>query len=139
MNVEAGARPTSRRVLVVEDDHETRLLLSAFMARAGFRVDAVADGTMALTMVQAQPPDAVLLDAHLPRLDGYSVCKAIKARPVGPVVVMVTAFGGEDARGRALAAGADEFVEKPFRHEKLLEVVERLWAERRDRVRAERA
>lgn len=128
MPVEPVAARKGQRILVVDDDHESRLLISAFMAQAGYRVDAVADGNMAITMMQSQPPDLVLLDAQLPRLDGFSVCRAIKSNPRSErvPVVMVTAYGGGEARERSMAAGADEYVEKPFRIEGLLEVVDHL-------------
>ncbi|MEE8408731.1 MAG: response regulator [Myxococcota bacterium] len=117
-----------QRVLVVDDDHDCRLVLSALMARAGFSVDAVADGEMALNLMRTQPPDLVLLDAHLPRTDGWEVCRTIKDTPetTHTPVVMLTAFASGDARSRSLEAGADEFVAKPFRADALLELVEQL-------------
>ena len=118
------------RVLVVDDDHEARLLLSTVVARAGFDVNAVADGSMALTMMASTPPDIVLLDAHLPRLSGFDVCKRIRedVRTASIPVVMLTAFAGDDARQRSMDAGATEFVPKPFRADALLELLERLLA-----------
>ena len=119
------ARP---RILVVDDDHDCRLVLSTIMARAGFDVDAVADGDMALTMIETRPPDLVLLDAYLPRRDGFQVCSRIKNNHTTQhtPVVMLTAFASPEARARGMAAGADEFVEKPFRTEALLELVTQL-------------
>ena len=116
------------RVLVVDDDHDCRLMLSAVMARAGFSVDAVADGEMALSLMRTQPPDLVLLDAHLPQADGWEVCRTIKETPetTHTPVVMLTAFSDGDERSRSLDAGADEFVAKPFRADSLLELVEQL-------------
>jgi CheY-like chemotaxis protein len=122
-----GSAPRKPRILVVDDDHETRLLLSAYLAQRGYHVESVADGNMALTMVQARQPDLVLLDAHLPRLDGYSACRAIKDAPATArlPVIIVTAFGGADGRARCEAAGADELVEKPFHFDDLMRVIER--------------
>lgn len=116
------------RILVVDDDHECRFLLSRFAAEAGYQVEAVADGAMALSMMQARPADLVLLDAHLPKQDGFSVCQAIRDNPntAHTPVVMLTAFGTEDARERGLNAGADEFLEKPFRADQLQEIVDQL-------------
>jgi DNA-binding response OmpR family regulator len=128
MSVEAPALRRDQRVLVVDDDHESRLLLSSIMAQAGFRVDAVEDGSMALTMMQSQPPDLVLLDLVLPRMDGLAVCRAIKADPKRgrTPVVMISARGGHEARSESMAAGADEFVAKPYRIEHLLDLVDQL-------------
>jgi DNA-binding response OmpR family regulator len=116
------------RILVVDDDHDCRLLLSALVARAGFDADAVADGDMAVTTIQSRPPDLVLLDAYLPRCDGFQVCSAIKKNPVTmhTPVVMLTAFASPEARARGIEVGADEFVEKPFRSEALLDLIRQL-------------
>ncbi len=116
------------RVLVVDDDHDCRLLLSTVAARAGFDVDAVADGEMALLTIRARPPDLVLLDACLPQRDGFDICRTIKDTPATkhtPVVIL-TAFSTPDARERSLAAGADEFVAKPFRNEAILDIITQL-------------
>lgn len=119
---------TKRRLLVVDDDHECRLMLSALVAQAGFDADAVADGPMALTMLDARPPDLVLLDAHLPGVDGWEVCRQIKARDAHKhtPVIMLTAYATDDARSRSLDAGADVFIPKPFRAQPLLELIDNL-------------
>jgi CheY-like chemotaxis protein len=121
---------TKPRVLVVDDDHDCRLLLSTLVAQAGYNVDAVADGGMALATIQSRPPDLVLLDAYLPVRDGFAVCRTIKENPstTHTPVIMLTAFSSTEARERCLAAGADEFVPKPFRTETLLELIEQLIA-----------
>lgn len=132
MSSEISLARNEQRVLVVDGDHESRLQLSTFMAQAGYRVDAVADGNMALTLMQSQPPDLVLLDAQIPRLDGFTVCRAIKANPrCGRTpVVMLSAETGDELRERSRAAGADEAVEKPIQFEHLLEVIDRLFQTR---------
>ncbi len=116
------------RILVVDDDHDCRLLLSAIVAKAGFDVDAVADGDMALALIQSRAPDLVLLDAYLPRCDGFTVCRSIKGNPATArlPVIMLTAFSAGDARNQCLSAGADEFVPKPFRAEALVEMMRQL-------------
>lgn len=118
----------TKRVLVVDDDHECRLLLSTVVAQAGFAVDSAADGQMALTLVRSRMPDLVLLDAHLPGLDGFAACDAIKSDPKTEhiAVVILTAFATSEAQEKSKKAGADEFVSKPFRSETLLELIEQL-------------
>jgi DNA-binding response OmpR family regulator len=117
-----------QRILVVDDDHECRLLLSTFAAQAGYEVDAVADGSMALTLIASKLPDLVLLDVNLPKRDGFEVCRAIREskRTEHLPVIMLTAFSTTDARERGLEVGADEFVAKPFRAGELLEVIDQL-------------
>ncbi len=123
--------PPKKRVLVVDDDHDQRLVLSGFMARSGFQVDAVADGAMALALVAAQPPDIVLLDAMLPRMDGFEICRAIKSVPRSrniPVVIVTGQIATAEAQAESNAVGADLFLEKPLRLPELLAVVNRLLA-----------
>lgn len=114
-----------RRILVADDDHECRLLLSSLMSQAGFVVDAVPDGMMALTIVRSRPPDLVLLATKLPHMDGFEVCRAIKADAATARIPVV--FVAEAAvRPRSIEAGADELVEKPVSREAILELVHQL-------------
>jgi len=115
-------------VLVVDDDHECRLMLSTVFAHEGYAVNAVADGAMAMAIVHSQPPDLVMMDAQLPRMTGFDVCQQIKSNKATAhiPVVMLTAFSLESAREQCLAAGADEFVAKPFHIDALLAVVKQV-------------
>jgi CheY-like chemotaxis protein len=129
MSVESHPK---KRVLVVDDDPDQRLVLSGFMARNGFQVDAVADGAMALALVAAQPPDIALLDAMLPRMDGFEICRAIKSVPGSrhiPVIIISGQIAAAEARAESNAVGADEFLEKPLHLPELLVVVQRLVSE----------
>lgn len=121
------------RILVVDDDHDCRLLLSSLMAKAGYEVDAVADGEMALATVISNKPDVVLLDACLPVSDGFEVCARIKENEstanIG--VLMLTAFATPSHREKGLKVGVDEYVEKPFRNESIIEIVQHLLAIKR--------
>jgi len=121
--------PPKKRVLVVDDDHDQRLILSGFMARSGFLVDAVADGAMALALVGAQPPDIVLLDAMLPRMDGFEICRAIRSVPRSrhiPVIIITGQIATAEARAESNAVGANAFLEKPLRLAEVLAIVHRL-------------
>jgi DNA-binding response OmpR family regulator len=118
--------PPKKRVLVVDDDHDQRLILSGFMARSGFHVDAVADGAMALALVGAQPPDIVLLDAMLPRMDGFEICRAIRSVPRSrhiPVIIITGQIATAEARAESNAVGANAFLEKPLRLAEVLAIV----------------
>lgn len=101
-------------------------MLATLAARAGFDVDSVADGQMALTMWQARPADIVLLDAQLPGIDGWTVCQKIKSGNNPRPVIILTAFASDDARARTIRAGADQYVTKPFHAATLLELMEHL-------------
>jgi adenylate cyclase len=116
-----GAEERRARILVVDDVPANVRLLEAVLAAQGYEVVTAGDGGEALEAVAAQQPDLVLLDVLMPVLDGYEVCSRLRADPATAVlpVVMVTSSEGQE-KTRAIAAGADDFIPKPFDHEELL-------------------
>jgi adenylate cyclase len=112
---------TQPRVLVVDDTPENIRLLEAVLGPRGYTVDSASSGAEALERLAAEPPDLVLLDIVMPELDGYEVCRRIRASSQTAVlpVVMITASGDAE-KVRALEAGADDFVMKPFDKAELL-------------------
>jgi adenylate cyclase len=115
---ETGRRPST---LVVDDDPVNRGLLTHVLTQEGHAVIEVADGPAALEVLDHKPVDIVLLDIRMPGLDGYEVCRRIRANPATQTlpVVMITAEGAEEKLS-ALDAGADDFVLKPFDRSELL-------------------
>ena len=114
------------RVLVVEDHATMRASLRAILAAAGHEVEEAADGRAALEAVATAPPDLVVLDLHVPVIDGAGVLAALRAGPATerlPVIV-VTATGEEERRA-TMALGADAYLTKPFGPPALLEQVAR--------------
>ena len=110
------------RILVVDDTPENIRLLDAVLSPRGYTVDTVNSGVDALERLSADPlPDLVLLDIVMPEVDGYEVCRRIRAAPATALlpVVMITASSGEE-KLKALEAGADDFVMKPFDQAELL-------------------
>jgi CheY-like chemotaxis protein len=109
------------KILVVDDIPENVRLLEAVLAPEGYDVVTAGDGAEALAVVEAEQPDLMLLDIFMPGLDGYAVCERLRANEKTAVlpVVMVTSSVGED-KTRAIEAGADDFIEKPFNHDELL-------------------
>jgi DNA-binding response OmpR family regulator len=118
------------RVLLVEDDEAIAAPLAAGLTREGFTVERVATGTAAL---EAGPADVLLLDLSLPDLDGYEVCRRLRARSDMPII-MVTARGEEVDRVVGLELGADDYIVKPFGFR---ELIARIRAVTRRRARAE--
>ena len=114
-----------RSLLVVEDEPNIVVSLRFLMERAGFEVRVASDGEAALRAIEAQHPDVVLLDVMLPERDGYSVCRAIREQPdcADVRIVMLTAKGRAEDRDMGMAAGADEYVVKPFSTRDLVQTV----------------
>lgn len=108
-------------VLVVDDQAPNRRLLDAVLTPRGYRVLAAESGEEALQVLQTDHPDVVLLDILMPGMDGYEVCRRIRADPATAVlpVVMITASGQQE-KLVATEAGADDFLTKPFDQAELL-------------------
>lgn len=139
------ARTGPRRVLVVDDDPDVVTLVTTALRAKGHRLDVARNGREALDKAIETLPDLVLLDANLPELHGFEVCRKLKAnrRLEGvPVMMLTGVYRGwrfaEDARE---AYGADDYLEKPFRLEDLVRRVEHLLlqsvGEPEDRAEAE--
>jgi CheY-like chemotaxis protein len=116
---------------VADDDPVMRQVLQVTLERGGHDVMLAADGAEALALARARLPDALLLDAMMPGLHGFEVCRQLKGDPATRAmpVVMVTARAAASDRDRGLAAGADAYVTKPFSPKELLALLaERLAA-----------
>jgi putative two-component system response regulator len=102
-------------VLVVDDGEMNRALVEAYLADLDCRISTAENGQSALASIDAEMPDLVLLDVQMPGIDGYEVCRRIKARPRGRLlpVVMITALDHPKDRVLALESGADDFMSKP--------------------------
>src|ERR687896_2591111 len=109
-------------VLVVDDVPANRELLEGHLDDLGYDVRQARDGLEALDAIAAEEPDLILLDIDMPRLDGISVCERLKAHPIRRLIpiVILTASSDRDTRLRGIAAGADDFLSKPFDAKELL-------------------
>ena len=110
-------------VLVVEDDKNIRELLQLYLEKEGYAVTLAADGEQGLAKFRTIKPDLVLLDVMMPVMDGWAVCKAIRAEGQTPVI-MLTAKGETDDKVAGLKAGADDYITKPFEMKEVLARVE---------------
>jgi DNA-binding response OmpR family regulator len=101
------------RILVVEDDLTVSEVVTRYLEREGFVVEVAYDGAVALERALADPPELVVLDLMIPSLDGFEVCRRLRAAAPVPVI-MLTARGEESDRIAGLELGADDYVSKPF-------------------------
>jgi len=103
-------------VLLAEDDEDVRALAELVLRRAGYDVAAVADGAAALAVVEERTPDVAVLDVSMPRLDGLSTARALRARPETEAmpIMLLTARVTDADRERGREAGVDAQLDKPF-------------------------
>ena len=114
-------------VLIVDDEQHIRLLIEQTLEDledVGVELQTASDGEMALDVVRNHHPELVFLDVMMPKMNGFEVCRAIKADPAmaSTTVVMLTAKGQAYDRDEGLAAGADRYLTKPFDPDELLDV-----------------
>jgi DNA-binding response OmpR family regulator len=107
------------KILIVEDETALRETLAYTLAREGYEVRAAADGPQALAAAGEQPPDIVLLDIMLPGIDGFEVCRRLRAKTNAPIL-MLTARESEIDRVVGLEMGADDYITKPFHMRELV-------------------
>ena len=109
-------------IVLVEDEPDIVRLVSHYLEKDGFDVEAALTGPQGLAAIRRRKPAAVILDVMLPDLDGYEVCKRLRSDPATAQVpiIMLTAKGDETARVVGLEVGADDYVTKPFSPKELL-------------------
>ena len=110
-------------VLVVEDDRNIAELLQMYLEKEGYAVTIANDGGQGLSKFRTIKPDLVLLDVMMPVMDGWSVCKAIRAESQTPVI-MLTAKSETDDKVTGLKSGADDYITKPFEMKEVLARIE---------------
>jgi len=113
-------------ILVVEDDPDIRHLVSYKLTKGGFDVVEAPDGAAALRAARESPPDLVLLDVRMPRMSGIEVCRELRAGALDPRVpiIMLTARARPQDLEQGYAAGATEYIVKPFSPRDLQDRVE---------------
>ncbi|HTO99692.1 MAG TPA: response regulator [Myxococcales bacterium] len=118
----------AKRILIVDDEPNIVTSLDFLMKREGFEVQVAVDGEAGVKAALASPPDLVLLDIMLPKMNGFEVCERLRADPRcrGLKIVMLTAKGRQADSARGLAAGADLYVTKPFSTRELVAQVKQL-------------
>ena len=110
-------------VLIVEDDRNIAELLQLYLEKEGYAVITAEDGGKGLEKFRTIKPDLVLLDVMMPVMDGWAVCKAIRAESQVPII-MLTAKGETDDKVAGLKQGADDYITKPFEMKEVLARIE---------------
>ena len=135
------AAPGEQSVLIVDDDPSIRSMLGFLFEDEGFQVREAADGHDALEAIEADPPDAMVLDLMMPRVDGHEVLRARRSRELAADtrIVILTAKSDPSDAVWCWELGADEYVNKPVDPEKLLREVQLLLRRTPEEIRARRA
>lgn len=115
----------AQSILLVDDEPNILLSLQFLMQRAGYQVTTAADGEAALKAIAQHPPDLILLDINMPKLNGYAVCEQVRANPdwAATRIILLTAKGREVEKEKGLALGADDYITKPFSNQELVDRV----------------
>lgn len=117
-----------RTILVVDDFDDTRLLLRTWLQKKGFRVVEAENGNRAIAAAENNHPDLIIMDVEMPELDGLSATRRIRGLKdfAAVPIVAVSAYGAEQYRDYALAAGCNEYVSTPFEPDELERLIRAL-------------
>jgi len=112
--ISRSAMNEPRTILVVDDFDDTRLLLRTWLERRGFRVVEAENGIQAINRAETEAPDLIIMDMQMPELDGLSATRRIRKSLDSVPILAVSAYGADQFREQALAAGCNEYVSTPF-------------------------
>lgn len=115
-------------VLVVDDQLSHREMISNLLKGNGFKVMVASDGNEALEQIETHPPDLVILDIVMPKVNGYEVCRRLKSNPISKAVpvILCSIKAEEFDRYWGIRQGADAYVAKPFQPQELITTVKKL-------------
>ncbi len=126
---------TVRRVLVVDDEENLRLVLRTLLRRHGYEVETAASGEEALGLVETFGPDVILTDVRMPKMGGLDLLATLKAKGNDATVIVMSAYGNIDLAIEAMKAGAYDYVQKPFKPDEVVLALRK--AEERELLRRE--
>src|SRR6516162_6485386 len=124
-----------RRVLVVDDEENLRLVVRTFLKREGYEVEVAATGEDALSLVERFGPDVILTDVRMPKMGGMDLLATLRAKGHIATVIVMSAYGNTDLAMQAIKAGAYDYIQKPFKAEEV--VLKLRIAEEREALRRE--
>ena len=114
-----------KKILLADDEEDVKVILKMFLESRGYTVCTAFDGLDAMDQAKKELPDVILLDVMMPLIDGFEVCQKLKADPVTVKipVIMVSAASHAESIQKGLAAGAVEYLVKPFEPEELEKIL----------------
>src|SRR6478736_6307538 len=124
-----------RRVLVVDDEENIRLVLKTLLKRHGYEVEVADSGESALALVDGFGPDVILTDVRMPKMNGLDLLATLKAKQNPATVIVMSAYGSVDLALEAMKAGAYDYVGKPFKPDEIVLALRK--AEERESLRRE--
>jgi two-component system response regulator AtoC len=124
-----------RRVLVVDDEENLRLVTRSFLRRDGYEVETAGNGEEALALIENFGPDYILTDVRMPKMGGLDLLTTLKAKGHEATVIVMSAYGSVDLAIEAMKAGAYDYIQKPFKPEELLLTLRK--ADERESLRRE--
>jgi len=124
-----------RRILVVDDEENLRLVLRTVLKRQGYEVETAASGDEALALVDTFGPDVILTDVRMPKMGGLDLMAMLQAKGNEATVIVMSAYGNVDMALEAIKKGAYDYVQKPFKHEEIVLTIRK--AEEREALRRE--
>ncbi|MFW6113724.1 MAG: response regulator [Actinomycetota bacterium] len=104
----------SAKLLIVDDNEGVRHLVSRWLERSGFSVQEAKDGAEAVEKIKDQPPDIILADIRMPKIDGIELARIIKSEHPEIKVILMTAYSSPQTIAQARREGVDDYLEKPF-------------------------
>ena len=116
-----------KRILIVDDEENTRLGLSKLLSQEGFVIDLAASGTEALELLRRQQVNLVITDINMPDMNGIGFLREVSRRYPSTNVIMITAYGGVESYLEAMNLGALEYLHKPVRLDELRSVIKKIF------------
>jgi len=117
-----------KRILLVDDEENTRMALSRLLAREGYLVSTVANGLEALDYLREHDVNLIVTDINMPEMDGISFLREANKSFPGINVILITAYGGVESYIEAINLGAFEYINKPVRIEELLSILDKIFS-----------
>lgn len=108
------AEMVDAKLLIVDDNEGVRHLVSRWLEKAGFSVTEARDGAEAVEKVKVDPPDIVLADIRMPKIDGIELARIIKSEHPQIKIILMTAYSSPQTIAQARREGVDDYLEKPF-------------------------